>query len=296
MFRKHHHFLDSMIVLAMMKKQSYGFNTFAGLRVGEIQKKTDLEDWLHVPSKENVSDILTRGVSPDKLGPGSAWQCGPSWLTGPASEWPVTSSVDPIDESIKIKITEFYNKKSSSLTLVATSISNVSTVVQTFVSGVKTDQVKIKSGMDPVGIDGLICRCGSLEKLIRCMAYYLRVAGRACRKDLRVQKGKEISSSEYEDAFNYLVYWEQNKRLTMREVIKLVPKSVMVKLNNYNLSVPHINLGGRVRNFPVNFSRNSNIPIIPNSLSSSTMTSTIVKLTPLLPLLGVRSGPLRCGR
>ena len=38
-FRSHHHFLDSMIVLAMMKKQSYGFNTFAGLRVGEIQQK-----------------------------------------------------------------------------------------------------------------------------------------------------------------------------------------------------------------------------------------------------------------
>ena len=89
------------------------------------------------------------------------------------------------------------------------------------------------------------------------------MAGRACRKDLRVKKRKEISSIEYEDAFNYLVYWEQNKRLTMREVIKLVPKSVMVKLNNYNLSVPHIILGGRVRNFPVDFSRNINIPIIP---------------------------------
>ena len=78
-----------MIVLDMMKKQSYGFNTFAGLRVGEIQQKTDFDDWFHISSKENISDILTKGVSPDKLGPGSTWQYGPAWLSGPQSTWPV---------------------------------------------------------------------------------------------------------------------------------------------------------------------------------------------------------------
>ena len=36
----------------MILKDSYGFNTFAGLRVGEIQQKTVVEDWIHIPSKE----------------------------------------------------------------------------------------------------------------------------------------------------------------------------------------------------------------------------------------------------
>ena len=43
-FKKHYHFTDSRIVHAMIKKLSYGFNTFARLRVGEIQLKTNIED------------------------------------------------------------------------------------------------------------------------------------------------------------------------------------------------------------------------------------------------------------
>ena len=70
-FGNHYHFLDSMIVLDMMKKQSYGFNTFAALRVGEIQQKTDLDDWRHIQSKENIADILTTGAVPAKLATGS---------------------------------------------------------------------------------------------------------------------------------------------------------------------------------------------------------------------------------
>ena len=53
------HFLDSQIVQFMMKKGSYGYNTFAGLRVPELQKKTDVMDWLHISSESNIADILT---------------------------------------------------------------------------------------------------------------------------------------------------------------------------------------------------------------------------------------------
>ena len=80
-FRNHYHFLDSKIVHAMIRKSSYGFNTFAGLRVGEIQMKTNVDDWKHIPSGENIADCLTKGIAPSKLVSGSAWQCGPSWLS-----------------------------------------------------------------------------------------------------------------------------------------------------------------------------------------------------------------------
>ena len=46
--------------------------------------------WRHIPSKENISDILTRGASPSLLGPASIWQTGPQWLIKDVSEWPVT--------------------------------------------------------------------------------------------------------------------------------------------------------------------------------------------------------------
>ena len=40
-FGEHLPYLDSQIVQAMIRKESYGFDSFAGLRVGEIQQKTD---------------------------------------------------------------------------------------------------------------------------------------------------------------------------------------------------------------------------------------------------------------
>ena len=65
----------------MVLKDSYQFNTFAGLRVDEIQRKTDPDSWLHISSDDNYcADILTRGESPNKLGPDSIWQREPDWL------------------------------------------------------------------------------------------------------------------------------------------------------------------------------------------------------------------------
>ena len=65
----------------MLKKDSYILDTFTGLRVSEIQKKTMADNWIHVPSKENVADVLTKGASPDFLVPGSVWQSGPAQST-----------------------------------------------------------------------------------------------------------------------------------------------------------------------------------------------------------------------
>ena len=84
-FGKHIPILDSRIVQDMMKKDSYWYNTFAGVRVAEIQTKTNVDDWLHVPSNENIADILTKGAPPSEIGQDSVWQNGPSgwWRTGP---------------------------------------------------------------------------------------------------------------------------------------------------------------------------------------------------------------------
>ena len=81
----------------MIMKESYSFNTFTGLRVGEIQKKTDIMRWLHIPSDENIADLLTKGATPYKLGPGTPWQLGPAWLVHDKDYWPVT--VRPSDQS-----------------------------------------------------------------------------------------------------------------------------------------------------------------------------------------------------
>ena len=56
--------MDSEIVRAMVQKESYGFNTFAAIRVGEIQEGTSPSDWYWVEGKLNIADCTTRGKSP----------------------------------------------------------------------------------------------------------------------------------------------------------------------------------------------------------------------------------------
>ena len=107
-----------------------------------------------------------------------------------------------------------------------------------------------------------------MGKLVRCVAYILRIMSRAQKvkhamNEMGERRGKEILASEYVDAYCYLISWEQKKRLSMKEIKKLNPSTVTVQLKNYSIEVPHILLGGRVRNFPVRFSGSREIPIIP---------------------------------
>ena len=71
------HIIDSQIVKAMISKESYGFNTFAATRIGEIQTSTTEDEWSWVESKDNIADIISRGATVSDLGNDSQWQNGP---------------------------------------------------------------------------------------------------------------------------------------------------------------------------------------------------------------------------
>ena len=79
------HLTDSMIVRWQVTKESYGFKTFVATRVGEIQNKTDPEEWWWIESKSNAADFVTRVTQPSELGPDSIWQKGPKFLSQPIS-------------------------------------------------------------------------------------------------------------------------------------------------------------------------------------------------------------------
>ena len=64
-FDEEYFIVDLQIIRAMIQKDSYGFNTFAAVRIGKIQEKTNPKDW--VESKNNISDWLTRGKTPKDL-------------------------------------------------------------------------------------------------------------------------------------------------------------------------------------------------------------------------------------
>ena len=89
------HIVDSEIVKAMISKESYGFNTFAGNRLGEIQTLSKPKEWRWVAGKPwiNVADLITRGTAPSELKEDSIWQKGPKFLSLPEEEWPTCSEV-----------------------------------------------------------------------------------------------------------------------------------------------------------------------------------------------------------
>ena len=94
---KLYHIVDSQIVRAMVQKESYGFNTFSAIRVGEIQESTEVSQWYWVSTKLNIADLVTRGASPKALCKGSIWQNGPDFLKLPEDEWPINNDITDVE-------------------------------------------------------------------------------------------------------------------------------------------------------------------------------------------------------
>ena len=287
-FKRHIPILDSRIAQDMMRKDSYWYNTFAGVRVAEIQTKTNVEDWLHVPSNENIADILTKGAPPSELGQDSVWQNGTKWLVQERSTWPVTdvrstSSLDPEVEQFKtaekrlsssafhagVTVVDILEKPEKVWTF---SSATVETGKDTN-GALRKDQLKRFDLLELFGAnDGrfakLVARFSDLSKLIRVMAYIMRVAlaKRRLGGTSAVGRSKvdmEITAKEYDDAWIVLIHLEQSIRLQEKQVMKLVPKRIKVKLSMYDWSVELVVIGGRVSNFPVSYDGNYEVPIVP---------------------------------
>ena len=60
----------------------------ADKRIGEIQTHTEPVQWLHVATKENPADKLTRGVGASAISADHLWWHGPGFLQLVESEWP----------------------------------------------------------------------------------------------------------------------------------------------------------------------------------------------------------------
>ena len=103
-FEKVFFITDSKIVQAMIHKESYGFNTFVAVRVGEIQESSDPDNWYWVEGKLNISDWLTRGKSPVELDVNSTWQRGPEFLETDEESWPIKREKcnEVLPEQIKV--------------------------------------------------------------------------------------------------------------------------------------------------------------------------------------------------
>ncbi|XP_043604779.1 uncharacterized protein LOC122577510 [Bombus pyrosoma] len=82
---------DSTIVLHWINASPHTMKTFVANRVAEIQNKTSVTDWRHVPTSDNPADLISRGQTPEEFRRPTIWQTGPSWLQQSEEYWPVWS-------------------------------------------------------------------------------------------------------------------------------------------------------------------------------------------------------------
>ncbi|XP_064120224.1 uncharacterized protein LOC135224833 [Macrobrachium nipponense] len=75
-------------------------------RISEIQTLTDIRDWYHVDSGNNVADDASRGLNPSEMGKDYRWQKGPDFMKKDINEWPVKHSneVHAKKEDLDIRI------------------------------------------------------------------------------------------------------------------------------------------------------------------------------------------------
>ena len=235
-----HPFVDSRIVQDMIKKESYLLNTFAGLRVKEINSKSDTTSWMHISSKDNfVSDILTKGATPDKLIEGSEWQTGPKWLVDDPSCWPVT--IVKLDSQER-------------------------DIVKKFEKVAKCLKTKVVSSDQDHVLDAVISRSNSLNKVVRISAYMLRLVGRrdfkVCKnfhqKDLHIRyNSNPITAAEFDDALKILIQHEQITKLDDKKYIGLDLENKKFTLSTGRV-IELITVKSRVKNFPYTFSNQDN--------------------------------------
>ena len=102
-FSKCYMVVDSQIVHAIIQKDSYRFNTYCGLRINEIQERTDTKDWYWVKGEDNVADCLSRGSSPKDLHENSKWQNGPAFMEKNEEEWPIEQAQNILEIPHMIK-------------------------------------------------------------------------------------------------------------------------------------------------------------------------------------------------
>lgn len=89
---------DRMAVLQFIWNKSTHFHTFVANRLSQIHEATTLDQWRHMPSKDNPADLASRGASAQQL-VDSSWFEGPLFLWKQEVDWPQTPRMQPIPVS-----------------------------------------------------------------------------------------------------------------------------------------------------------------------------------------------------
>ena len=93
------YFTDSEVVIHWIKNVEKTYTKFVENRVKEIRSKSEIAQWSHIPGKENIADVASRGCDLKKLANMEEWFKGPQWLRRDMDTWFKNENEDKIEES-----------------------------------------------------------------------------------------------------------------------------------------------------------------------------------------------------
>ncbi|XP_054752108.2 uncharacterized protein LOC129257739 [Lytechinus pictus] len=226
---------DSTSVLQYIMNESRRFQTFVANRVAKIHEATDKSQWRHVDTKLNPADEGSRGLSGRDMASDPRWLNGPDFLWEEESSWPTQPSVlqNVSDDDPEIK---------------------------------KTAQVNLSSVEKDVGINNMLQRYSSWNKLKRGVAWLLRYKGYLRAKTT----GQVAGDSKKNMSLNELQCAElEILRLVQEQELHDKDQRIINKLNPV-LKDGILRVGGRISNAPIDFEAKHPI-ILPSSHHVTTL-------------------------
>ncbi|XP_036346632.1 uncharacterized protein LOC118755947, partial [Rhagoletis pomonella] len=210
-----HLWTDSTIVLAWIRKPPCSWSTFVAHRVTKIIEKVGSQNWLHVDSASNPSDLASRGIIAQELVASSLWWEGPSWLQEERTQWPTQE---------KDYKTQLEQKRVQVHATTAVDISN-----------------------------DILERFSDLPRALRVLSYVLRFSQRT-RRNTRASFQAEscsISADEIKATTQRLIIICQKQHYgqeysSLRSAKLISPKSEILSLNPYIDKENIIRTGGRL--------------------------------------------------
>ena len=86
---------DSAKTLACIQNEKKQYKQFVQNRVREVRELTKTDTWHHLPGKENIADLPSRGCFLEEMPSNrGSWINGPSWLSWEISTWTISKDMN----------------------------------------------------------------------------------------------------------------------------------------------------------------------------------------------------------
>ena len=188
--------IDSQTVLTWLKTSPRKFKAFVSVRVAEIQETIGSEACKYIRSDHNLADVLTRGISPEKL---KTWSEGPPFLKLPEPEWP------KFQENPKESGKELSEEMKRLNKFEAVNTHERVNYPATSTERVDSSAISSESNDNPI-LEHLMKSCSTFTKARRTLAYVLRFANNT---RLKAKKKNAISPDELRESELWLFKWSQ---------------------------------------------------------------------------------------